>query len=107
MSGDFIYWTDVYHNSVNRALRSDGSEYVRILTGQTSVSGIKVIRKADTERRGKFLSNNNNNNNYYYYYYYRVNCLYIAGCVGCTIERCRFVGVVWVEFVAYIMCNDY
>ena len=53
VEGDYIYWTDTYHNSINQARRSDGSQQVRIRNGVPSVFDVKVIKKSDLRRRGK------------------------------------------------------
>ena len=56
MEADYIYWTDVFHNSINRARRSDGSEQIKIVDNAASVTDVKVISKSDISRRGMVVN---------------------------------------------------
>ena len=47
-----MYWTDLSSNSVSRALKTDGSEQLRIVSDLPAVSGITVVSKADLDRKG-------------------------------------------------------
>ncbi len=53
LSGDHIYWTDFTANSVNRALKVDGSEQLVLLDRVESLSGITLVSKVDLDRKGE------------------------------------------------------
>ena len=52
VEGDYIYWTDIHHNTVNRALKSSGNEQIRLAEGAEPVSSVIVVKKSQLRRRG-------------------------------------------------------
>lgn len=52
VEGDYIYWTDTYYNTINRALKSNGNDQIKLAEGVEPVSSVTVVKKSQLRRRG-------------------------------------------------------
>ena len=57
VEGDYIYWTDIYYNTLNRALKSSGNETIILAEGAEPVSTVIVVKKSQLRRRGHLFCN--------------------------------------------------
>ena len=57
VEGDYIYWTDIHYNTLNRALKSSGNQHEKLAEGAEPVSTVIVVKKSQLRRRGDPFSN--------------------------------------------------
>ena len=57
VEGDYIYWTDIHYNTLNRAFKSSGNQHEKLAEGAEPVSTVIVVKKSQLRRRGDPFSN--------------------------------------------------
>ena len=77
VEGDYIYWTDLHYNTVNRALKSSGNKQIRLAEGVEPVSSVIVVKKSQLRRRGDL---------------FMIVVLFCA-CVGWTLSTMKTIGL--------------